>query len=270
MISVLQHLLTPLKTPQQKLNRLREYTQALLLKMIEKHGDMKNLVFVGGTALRIVYGISRYSEDLDFSWIGSHPLQFKSIVSFLERELRLAGFEVIFTSKETRIVHSCFIKFSGLLYALGLSTTKSRHFSVKLEIDTNPPQRYVLQTSNINQDFFFQTQHHDLSTLCAGKCCAILCRPYAKGRDFYDLLWLMAKKIHPNYRFLSEAYTQITQKKILFNHELLKDKLTIKLREVDFKKIHSDVLPFLMDPDELKYLTADSLIELTAQWLTPS
>jgi predicted nucleotidyltransferase component of viral defense system len=45
---------------------LREYLQYLILKAIYTSKYGKDLVFLGGTCLRIIYGSARFSEDLDF------------------------------------------------------------------------------------------------------------------------------------------------------------------------------------------------------------
>ncbi len=264
----LEQVLQPLKTSQEKLNRLREFLQALLLKTLDQKGWTSHLIFLGGTALRIVYQVSRYSEDLDFSWIGEKPLDFELLTRQLEKELRLSGFTVTLLKKGDKVVNSCFIKFPGLLYELELSPLKSQNFSIKLEVDTHPPSGYLSEIRTIHQDFFFQTHHHDLSTLCAGKCCAVLSRAYVKGRDYYDLMWLAGKKAIPNYTYLTHALSQVSTHSIPLDRSTLKKMILAKIEKTDFSKVKADVIPFLMRPDESRYLTADSLSKLLLEWLS--
>lgn len=54
---------------------------------------MAQLAFVGGTALRILYKLPRFSEDLDFSQV-EDDFDFLDLLHFIKRELGLYGFSV--------------------------------------------------------------------------------------------------------------------------------------------------------------------------------
>lgn len=265
MIDLLQERLRQYHTSQEKYAYLREYLQELILKIIEKSAAMAHLAFVGGTALRILYKLPRFSEDLDFSQV-EDGFDFLDLLHFIKRELGLYGFSVGVTQKSENTVKNSFIKFEGLLYRLNLSPHANQILSIQLEVDTNPPSGYLLQTSVINNAFFLQIQHFDQSSLFAGKCHALLCRPYPKGRDYFDLLWFIGNRIVPNYRFLSHAYAQTQKDEVVFEHEILKQRLIDRVCSVDFLKVISDVEPFLIEKDTLRYFSSGSFVALLESW----
>ena len=265
MIDLLQERLRQYHTSHERYAYLREYLQELILKIIEKSTSMAQLAFVGGTALRILYKLPRFSEDLDFSQVET-SFDFLDLLHFIKRELGLYGFSVGVTQKSENTVKSSFIKFEGLLHRLNLSPHANQILSIKLEVDTNPPSGYLLQTSVINNAFFLQIQHFDQSSLFAGKCHALLCRPYPKGRDYFDLLWFMGNRIVPNYTFLSNAYAQTQKDEVVFEHEILKQRLIDRVCSVDFLKVISDVEPFLIEKDTLRYFSSGSFVALLESW----
>ncbi len=259
MRDVIARRLLSFKTQEEKYAHVREYLQELILALIEKQGAMPMLAFVGGTALRIIYDLPRFSEDLDFSQVSS-DFDFLNLLHFIKKELTLYGFSVNLTRKEVGAVKNGFIKFSNLLHPLGLSPHSSQLLSIKLEMDTNPPAGYALQRTVINKTRLMYIQHFDLPSLFAGKCHAILCRPYAKGRDFFDLLWFIGKKIKPNYLLLTNAYHQTQHKDILFDPSILRKMLIEKIETVTFKDIIADVEPFLPPAESMRYFTQNTFI----------
>ena len=264
MIDVLTQRLSRYPAPE-KQARLREYLQELILKLIEKSGTAPQLAFIGGTALRILYDLQRFSEDLDFSQV-KPDFDFLELLQFLKRELTLYGFSITISHKTVGAVHGSFIKFSDLLYQLELSPFQNQNISIKLEVDTNPPLGYRLESTFIQNSFLTQVQHFDRPSLFSGKCHALLCRQYAKGRDYFDLLWFIGNKIQPNYPLLSAAYEQTHKKRIEFNNESLKTMFADRIQSVDFQKVIDDVAPFLMDRDHLRYFTTDSFLSVIKNW----
>ena len=111
---------------------------------------------------------------------------------------------------DQKTVHSAFIRFSGLLYELGLSPHRDEVLAVKIEVDTNPPAGATLATTVVRRHVILQLQHHDRASLFAGKLHAILQRPYTKGRDLYDLLWYLSDPSWPppNLALLNNALHQ--------------------------------------------------------------
>ena len=182
------------ETPEpQKANLLREYLQAHILYSLQGKRAFEQLAFVDGTALRFIYGIPRFSEDLDFSLERKTGYSLDTLLQAAETDLTEAGFEVSVHPKTGKAVHSAFFRFPGLLYEAGLNTHRTQKLSIKVEIDTNPPPGAKTEQTVINRHFLLGLWHHDLPSLMAGKIHALLMRSYTKGRDLYDLLWYLTR-----------------------------------------------------------------------------
>lgn len=244
-----------------KYNYLREYLQLLILRILDEKGYFRQLAFVGGTALRILYDLRRFSEDLDFSLVSKKDYQFSEIMTALQRSLEKQNFDVDITSKTEKTVASAFIKFNQLLYQLNLSPHKEKKISVKFEVDQHPPLGYKTELSLFNKEFLFSINHYDLPSLYASKLHAVLCRRYTKGRDYYDLLWYFGHRIEPNYLLLERAIEQTEHKKLVLDKKNLHALLENHLEKVDFSKIKKDIEPFLEDHQELRYFTKDFFVK---------
>jgi len=245
-----------------KQNQLREFLQLLTLKSLEENGYFRDIAFVGGTALRIIYDLNRFSEDLDFSLFNSRNYDFDKIIESLERTYKQNNLKVSMRLKPDKTVNSAFIRFENLLYDLGLSPLRDQKLSIKLEVDTNPPAASKSELSMVNKNYVIAINHYDLPSLFAGKCHALLFRKYAKGRDYYDLLWYLSKGIEPNYALLENAISQTESKEIKLNSETCLELLKERIREADFKKILNDLEPFLLDPSEAKYFNKEHFLSV--------
>ena len=195
---------------QAKLNVLREYLQAYILRICHDYGLFRQCAFVGGTALRFLYGLPRFSEDLDFSLTDAAGYSFPELITKTKRELQLAAYNVSITYNDQRTVHYAMVKFEGLLHDAGLSPHRDQKISVKLDIDTKPPSGAHLKTEVVNKFFPIAFLTYDISSMLAGKLHALLSRKYTKGRDFFDLGWYLSrwKDITPNIAFLVNALKQ--------------------------------------------------------------
>ncbi|MFH1429395.1 MAG: nucleotidyl transferase AbiEii/AbiGii toxin family protein [Candidatus Margulisiibacteriota bacterium] len=236
-----------------KLAYIREYLQLLVLKILDEKGYFRNIAFVGGTALRILYDLNRFSEDLDFSLISKQNYSFSKIISELERELKLHNFNIEITCKEDKAVASAFIKFDQLLFDFGLSSHTNQRLSIKLEIDQKPPDGYQCTLDMINKEFLIGINHYDLPSLYSGKLHALLFRKYTKGRDFYDLLWFIGRKVEPNYTLLKNAIKQTENVNYQVDGGKLKELLINKINKTEFSKVKSDMEPFLVDTKEMRF-----------------
>lgn len=243
---------------EKKTNMLRENLQIMILKNLSDRGAFKNLSFVGGTALRIVYGLNRFSEDLDFSLSKSAGFDFDKTAEGLMADLEKAGLTHAAKKGGKQAVKSLFLKFPGLLSELGLSPLKAENLSVKIEVDMNPPGGWENEIRLINMFYVFQINCYKISSLFAGKLHACLYRKYVKARDYYDMLWYLTKKIRPNYEMLSNAAEQSEKKKIEINEKNLPTLLMKKLETIDFKTVKSDVAKFLNNPEEAKLLNFET------------
>src|SRR5947208_5417257 len=163
--------------PEEGRNRVREYLQARILASLQRAGAMVPLAFQGGTALRFLYSIRRYSEDLDFALERpDRGYDFESYLGAIRSDLQREGYEIEIKANAQRVVHSAFVRFPRLLFELGLSPHPNEILAVKVEVDTNPPPGAVLATTIIRRQVTLNLQHHDPASLLAGKLHAVLQR----------------------------------------------------------------------------------------------
>ena len=247
------------------LNLIREYIQAYFLYVIYRKKYYQDIVFTGGTALRFVYRIKRFSEDIDFSLSARvTQIDFNLMMSDIAREFKQAGYAVEIKAKTRLTVNSAFLKFSGIMFETGLSPLKDEKFLIKVEIDSHPPAGGIEAHTMVSTPFMFYLLHYDLKSLFAGKVHALLCREYTKGRDWYDLMWYLNKfkDIEPNYIMLNNAMAQTSKNPTLINQGNWKGEIKRVLRTLDWVKVRNDVKRFLEDPAELELLTPETLINL--------
>ena len=228
-------------------NRLRELLQWEILAGLHRAESFRHIAFVGGTCLRLLHGLHRFSEDLDFSMIYDGEASFlAALPQELQRHLVGSGFhDAEMTSSDTPgAVTSIWIKFPGLLHELGASPMASQKLSIKLEIDRNPPAGARLETKVKSTPSLMAITSYDTPSLMAGKLHAILARPYTKGRDWYDLIWYLGKAVEPNTTLLTAALTQRPSPYCQVGEEWRKGTLAAA-EECDWKAVLQDVGPFL-------------------------
>ena len=247
-----------------KLNIMREYLQAYILRVMRDEGFFRSAAFLGGTALRFLHGLPRFSEDLDFSAPGKPQADFTVLLKKIRYELAAAGYDVSLGYNDKRNVNSAFIKFSGLLFEAEISPLKSQKFSVKIKIDTNPPKGAVLETQIVNKYFLVSFLSYDIKSLFSAKLHALLNRKYVKGRDYFDLGWYLSKwkGLEPNFTLLKNSLIQTAWKKDFPDQDNWR-KLILKVIEpVDWKKVKQDVEQFLENYSDLNIFTKENVIQL--------
>jgi len=259
MIEIFKQQFTSDMSAEEKINRTREFLQLILLKIMYDKNFFENLTFVGGTALRIIYDTKRFSEDLDFSLTKKAGYNFSKISPKLIRTLGLYGLKAEAKLKDQKIVQSALLKFSGLLKDLGLSYLKEQNLSIKIEIDSNPPKGWHIENTLINKAYMFNVAHFDLSSLYATKLHACFYRKFIKGRDFYDFIWYLGKKIKPNYILLNNAFKQTEGYNPKIQEENFKAFLLDKIKKIDLKEAKKDVERFLIDKNELRLFNLEML-----------
>jgi hypothetical protein len=246
-----------------KFNVMREYLQAYILRILHDDGFFRTGAFVGGTALRFLHDLPRYSEDLDFSQAREGASEgFAALTQKIGRELAAAGYRAEVAPKTDRAVHSATIKFEGLLKEAGLSPMASQKFSVKLEIDTRPPQGAVLETRVVNKYFPISFLAYDVSSLFAGKVHALLSRKYPKGRDYFDLGWYISrwKDLVPNFGQLNNALKQTGWQGEAMTTENWRGLVAGVVERVDWKQVRRDVEKFLENPRDMDVLNQDNIL----------
>jgi len=250
----------------ENINRMRELLQIVLLKILNASPAGSAVAFTGGTALRLLHDMPRFSEDLDFSLIESEKYNFKQLVSFVNKSLTRLSLLAELKEKSKSTVDHLYIRFSGLLYDAGLSPHHDEKLMIRFELDTNPPVGWRTEISLLSDIFTFPILHFDLASSFATKLHACLFRRYAKGRDYYDLMWYLGKKMRPNLLVLQNAIAQTEKKKIVLNNDLLKQTLLAKLSKLDSTQLQNDVAPFLLHPHEIELLDVDLMKQVVSSY----
>ncbi len=264
----LRDLIRTHSNPLEKRNLVREYLQARILESLQRAGAMIPLAFQGGTALRFLYGIARFSEDLDFSLARpAENYSFRSYLKEIQSGFKAEGYAIQIKVNDQKTVHSAFIRFSGLLYEFDLSPQPNETLSIKIEVDTLPPQGAGLETSIIRRFIPLNLQHHDRASLLAGKLHAILQRNYTKGRDLYDLMWYLSDPTwpEPNLVYLQNALIQTHWAGPRLEPENWRAIIFTRLKGLDWKAALADVSPFLERPNEIDFLTIETFKHLLRQ-----
>ena len=248
--------------PRQARLLLREYLQHLILRQLFEQKILQQWIFHGGTALRIIYGLNRFSEDLDFH-LRTPDSQYSltATVKALCRNLELQGYRISESRIVERTVLSAFISFEQLLYEFNLSPHSNAKLSVKIELDTNPPGGFDYRQTLVNQYFPFGLIIHDLPTFLAGKLHALIQRPFTKGRDYYDLVFLLSRwqELIPNITYLRNALRQTNYRGEEITEHNWRNVILDIISKTNWDRVIKDVEPFLESVADLQSLNRENL-----------
>lgn len=243
--------------PIDRINILREYVQTCALRSLHEARAFEQLSFVGGTALRFLFDLPRYSEDLDFSLESPVDYEPQAWMAKIKRDLVRLGFQAELIWNDKKTVQVAWIRMPQILAQAGVVDRAEQKLSVKLKIDTNPPNGAQMQKTIVNRRMIFALRHHDLPSLMAGKVHALLSRPYAKGRDWYDLIWYRSRRppVVPNEELLRQA---LQQSGITLDGSW---QLAVALRAagLDLAAVRADIEPFLERREELALLSGENI-----------
>jgi len=245
-----------------------EYLQARLLQSLQDQGTYATWAFQGGTALRFLYAMPRFSEDLDFALVEpGTDVRFHENLAGCRRALEAEGYEVDVRITETKAVKSAFVRFRGLPYELGLSPNRSETLSVKVEVDSHPPAGARIVSSLVRRHVILNLRHYDKGSLLAGKLHAILARPYTKGRDIYDLIWYLSDRTWPapNFELLHNALAQTGREEPEVTPENWRRLIRRRIETLQWKQVVDDVKPFLERPADVNLLTPENLLSVLEQ-----
>ena len=201
---------------------VREYLQARVLEALQRAGVFGSWAFLGGTALRFLYRLPRFSEDLDFSLVDPATSvetvrpEFVRIVAKVRKTFEAEAYDVNVRQRTDSVAQSAFLAFPGLLYDLGLSPHREQKLSIKIEVDTNPPPHAVSETSLVRRHVLLNLLHYDKPSLLAGKLHALIHRSHVKGRDMYDLIWYLSDPAWPQPNLLLRASLAQTGMELTF------------------------------------------------------
>ena len=245
----------------------REYLQARILLALQDAGAFSEWAFVGGTALRFLFQLPRYSEDLDFSLATpGENARFEKHIQSVGRDLALEGYDVEILSRPRPPVATAAIKMRGLLYEIGLSPHPDEVIMVKVEIDTRPPRGARTTTRLVRRFVWLNLLHYDRPSLLAGKLHAVLTRKYTKGRDLYDLGWYLADPTWPapNLVQLNNALRQSGRDAPVVTPANWRGLIRNKLNTIDWEQALRDVSPFLERRQDMALISRDVLLRLLA------
>lgn len=233
---------------------LREIIQEVALYALWRANFFAVAAFQGGTSLRILHGLPRFSEDLDFILLEPAPdfrwppyLE-KLIEVFTEWGIQA---EAVPRDRLDKPIRTAVIKDNSLVNQLNLAFLggqPGRKLRVKLEIDVNPPAGSAWAYTYLDFPTDFEVCHQDLTSNFTLKIHALLCREFVKGRDWYDFNWYVRQGTSPNLTLLSNALAQTgpwAGQRLSMDSRWLKARLAEKIERMDWTKAAQDVAPFL-------------------------
>lgn len=261
-------------------NAMKEIMQEIVLCGLSRAGFFKEAAFYGGTALRIFYGLDRFSEDLDFS-LEQINLDFDlcSYFPVLEKEVKTFGLNVEIQEKEKTKdsnIRSAFLKGNTkehllLFYAderLVGTVDKNEVVKIKFEVDTNPPAFATYEHKYRLLPVPYEIRLYDMPSLFAGKIHAVICRGWQsriKGRDLYDYIFYLSKAVtvnqkHLRARLIDSGYISENQECTL---EEIKTMLKNRFDSIDFLQARKDVEPFIRDTSVLDIWNSEFFKQIT-------
>lgn len=268
-------------TPLDWTHAIREVVQEIALLGLWRSGFFEEAAFYGGTALRIFHGLNRFSEDLDFSLLEEGgSVRLESALASIRTELAAWGlsFEAESKSSGSRTgIESAFLKGNTRINLLnvGVPEELNRYFphnqkvTIKLELDTTPPPLASTEVKTHLLPTPFQVRLYDLPSLFAGKLHAMLFRDWksrVKGRDFYDFVWYISRRVPVNLPHLEARIIQSEEQQTeRFNIDVVQTLLKDRIRSVDIAAAAEDVRPFLRDPRELQLWNEEFFMQLIPQ-----
>lgn len=238
---------------------LTEYLHYKILQILFSSKIGPKICFIGGTALRIIYNTSRFSEDLDFDNFGLSFKEFEMVSEVVKKELELEGYQVEIETYPLKNTFHYLIRIPNIIFDYGITGHKNQ--KLKIKVDTQPHDFiYKPDLKLLNKfDVFCNINVSPIDILLSQKISAIFGRKRPKGRDFYDVVFL-SSKTKPNYEYLKA-------KENIKNDKELKINLLSYFTKLDKKDLENDVKLFLFNPkkDLIPVTMFDKFIE-NAQW----
>ena len=247
-------------------NAMKEIMQEIVLCGLSRAGFFQKASFYGGTALRIFYGLDRFSEDLDFSLETADPeFELAAYFPVLEKEVKAFGLNVTVVEKEKTKEH--LLLFYADERAAG-GVAKNETVKIKFEVDIQPPAFATFEHKYRLLPIPYEVKMYDMPSLFAGKIHAVLCRAWQsriKGRDLYDYVFYLSRGASVNQKHLRERLLQsgyITPDAACTLDEI-KKMLSERFHTIDYSQAKADVEPFIHDPSVLNVWSADFFQQIT-------
>lgn len=266
------------KTLTEKKNAIKEVVQEIALCGLSRADFFKHVAFYGGTALRIFYGLNRFSEDLDFSLISPNPdFDLKPYFNRLETELASVGLKFSIEEKIKSVdsdIKSAFLKGNTKehivsIYGLqDININPSEIIKIKFEIDTNPPAFASFENKYRLLPSPYQVKLYDMPSLFAGKVHAVICRTWknrVKGRDLYDYIFYLSHRSKINLPHLKARLVDsgVLKDDDTFTIETLRTMLNERFEAIDYESAKQDVLPFITDANKLDLWSKEFFIDIS-------
>ena len=280
-MTILEEMIKQYKpeTSEESKAALREILQSIVLVGLSWGGFFNIASFYGGTALRIFYGLNRYSEDLDFTLNEKdETFDFEYYFKSINDVASSYGLELEFSTKVKMVetpIESAFAKLNTyqtlIKLKVGKNLLKILHkdevMKVKFEVDCNPSLGFDKEVKWLDLPEFASISVLDQPSLFAGKIHAILCRSYknnVKGRDYYDFLFYMRQKIKPNMNYLRNKLieTQKLKENDYFDINVLKNMLMEKIESIDFNQVKNDAQKFIFKNENLEYFSKELFVDM--------
>jgi predicted nucleotidyltransferase component of viral defense system len=241
--------------PMEQENALKEILQNIALYALWRADFFEVALFQGGTSLRILHGLPRFSEDLDFMLRApDDEFEWARYLAPLQETFEQFGLALTASSKDQmeKRIRAALIKDDSIANQLDLSFNdqgRARAIKIKLEIDVKPPLFSGEATTFLDFPLDHEVRHQDLASNFALKIHALLCRGFLKGRDWYDFGWYVAKGISPNLAHLQAALHQYgpwsDQDKLVIDASWIKAALGAAIAKIDWAEAADDVRRFL-------------------------
>ena len=243
-------------------NAIHEVMQQIALAGLARGGFFERAAFYGGTCLRILHGMRRFSEDMDFSLLAPDlNFRFEDYFPAVIEEFKLAGKDVEIKMKhkgQPSAIESAFLKESSDVFDIGFTTEK--RLKVKIEVDINPPPKFSTEMCVLEAPRNCLVRAYDLPGLYAGKVSAALFRKWktrVKGRDWYDLVWYISNHVELDLTHLIERAKESEPTADVSTPEKLLVAFDAKIDALDLESAKSDVYQYLMDTSELDIWSKD-------------
>ncbi len=257
MIEIIQQKLDSyhVTNPVEEAQATKEIMQEIALYGLWRAGFFEVAAFQGGTSLRILHGLPRFSEDLDFMLQEPDPaFDWSAYLTRLLTCFEEYGLQSEALSKDSmdRPARTAVLKNNSFVNQLNLRFYKGhadRKITIKLEVDANPPKGSRFDYTYLDFPTDFEVCHQDLPSNFALKIHALLCRPYVKGRDWYDFSWYIRQGVSPKLPHLQNALIQYGpwegQEKLVIDESWVRDELQKKIDSIEWAEAAADVAPFL-------------------------
>lgn len=209
---------------------LKEYLQYRILDWLFSSKWAGKLVFTGGTAVRIVYGGDRFSEDIDLDTDDLGWVEFEEIVEMIKRNFERERIEIEVKNVHKGVMRS-YLRFPKIMIENGLSPNKNEKLLIQLDMDKikewGKTELRIISKFGV----FEEVKIYDKQTLINLKVEALVGRKRPKGRDIYDIVYLVADgKLERG----------------------VKEKLMDFCDSNDLESLAKDVEPFVVNRDKLK------------------